>query len=65
MAENEEKRLSREETARELRHYAHDTLVGDSLLKTLKKVTGGTSWRECLLALADLIDTDDEPGGER
>lgn len=42
--------------AKALRGYGLDDLKGNSLLKTLKAVTGGASWRACLLLLADLID---------
>lgn len=42
-----------------LRHYANSELLDNSLLKTLKDVTGtdGT-WRDVLTALADLIEGD-------
>lgn len=42
-----------------LRRYSRDELLNNSLLKTLKDVTGtdGT-WRDVLEALADLIEGD-------
>lgn len=42
-----------------LRNYSRDELLNNSLLKTLKDVTGtdGT-WRDVLEALADLIEGD-------
>lgn len=42
-----------------LRHYSRSELLNNSLLKTLKDVTGtdGT-WRDVLEALADLIEGD-------
>lgn len=52
MATDEERR----EAARELRGYGFDVLKDGSLLRTLKDVTGGGSWRDCLIALADLIE---------
>lgn len=44
------------EAAARLREYGRDALKDGSLLKTLKDVTGGDSWRHVLLRLADLID---------
>lgn len=49
----------RHEAAERLREYGRDTLKDGSLLKTLKDVTGGDSWRGVLLALADLIEPED------
>ncbi|WP_293826106.1 hypothetical protein [uncultured Parolsenella sp.] len=46
---------ARREVARQLNHYAYNELEGGSLLKTLKAVTGATSWRGCLTELAMLI----------
>lgn len=46
----------RREAARELRGYGFDVLKDGSLLSTLKDVTGRSCWRDCLIALADLID---------
>ena len=46
---------ARREVALQLNHYAYDELEGVSLLKTLKAVTGATSWRGCLAELAMLI----------
>ena len=50
--------VGEESVADALRGYACRDLKGGSLLKTLKDVTGceGGSWRDVLLALADLID---------
>lgn len=48
----------RREVAKRLRMYGHDALKDGSLLKTLKDVTGSDSWRNVLLSLADLIDTE-------
>lgn len=48
----------RREAAKRLRMYGRDALKDGSLLKTLKDVTGSDSWRNALLALADLIDTE-------
>lgn len=45
--------------AERLREYGSDELKDGSLLKTLKDVTGGDSWRGVLLALADLIEPED------
>lgn len=44
-----------------LRRYSRDELLNNSLLKTLKDVTGtdGT-WRDVLEALADLIEGDED-----
>lgn len=52
MSTSEERR----EVARELRRYGFDVLKDGSLLSTLKDVTGRHCWRDCLIALADLID---------
>lgn len=49
-------REERREVAERLREYGRDVLKDDSLLKTLKDVTGPGSWRDVLLDLADLID---------
>lgn len=49
----------RHEAAEMLREYGRDTLRDGSLLRTLKDVTGGDSWRHVLLALADLIEPED------
>lgn len=49
----------RREAAERLRKYGRDTLKGGSLLRTLKDVTGADSWRNVLLALADLIEPED------
>lgn len=49
----------RREIAARLREYANDALKDGSLLRTLKDVTGGDSWRGVLLALADLIEPED------
>lgn len=46
----------RREAARELRGYGFDVLKDGSLLSTLKDVTGRSCWRDCLIALADLIE---------
>lgn len=46
----------RREAAKRLREYGRDALKDGSLLKTLKDVTGADSWRNVLLALAELID---------
>lgn len=48
----------RHEAAKRLRMYGRDALKDGSLLKTLKDVTGSDSWRNVLLALADLMDTE-------
>lgn len=50
----------RREAAARLREYGRDALKDGSLLKTLKDVTGGDSWRHVLLLLADLIDPADD-----
>jgi len=42
--------------AEKLRHYGRDELKDGSLLRTLKDVTGGATWRDCLLRLADMAD---------
>lgn len=55
MISNEE----RSAVARRLREYANDTLKDGSLLKTLKDVTGASSWRYVLDALADMIEPED------
>lgn len=52
MANSDERR----EAVKKLRMYGRDALKDGSLLKTLKDVTGADSWRDVLLALADLID---------
>lgn len=49
----------RREAAKKLREYANDTLKDGSLLKTLKDVTGASSWRYVLGALADMIEPED------
>lgn len=45
--------------AERLREYGSDALKDESLLRTLKEVTGADSWRHVLLALADLIEPED------
>ena len=58
-------REERREAAERLREYGRDVLKDGSLLKTLKDVTGPGSWRDVLLALADLIDPEgDEDDSE-
>lgn len=48
---------SSNEVSKVLRDRAHDELVGNSLLKTLQDCTGTAgTWRDALLALADVID---------
>lgn len=47
---------SKQQVAEELRLTARSDLDGGSLLKTLKRITGGTSWREVLLKLAELLE---------
>lgn len=49
----------RREVAERMREYANDTLKDGSLLKTLKDVTGASSWRYVLDALADMIEPED------
>ena len=49
----------RREAAKSLRKYGRDALKDGSLLRTLKDVTGADSWRNVLLALADLIEPED------
>lgn len=49
----------RHEAAKKLREYANDELKDGSLLKTLKDVTGASSWRYVLDALADMIEPED------
>lgn len=44
------------EAAKMLREYAHDSLKDGSLVKTLKHVTGGHDWRDCLAQLADWME---------
>lgn len=53
----------RREVAARLRMYGRDALKDGSLLKTLKDVTGADSWRNVLLALADLIDPEGDADG--
>lgn len=54
----------RREAAERLREYGRDALKDGSLLRTLKDVTGGDSWRGVLLALADLIEPDEGAGDD-
>lgn len=54
----------RHEAAEMLREYGRDTLRDGSLLRTLKDVTGGDSWRGVFLALADLIEPEGADDGE-
>lgn len=49
----------RREAAERLREYANDELKDGSLLKTLKDVTGASSWRYVLDVLADMIEPED------
>lgn len=49
----------RREAAERLRKYANDELKDGSLLKTLKDVTGASSWRYVLDTLADMIEPED------
>lgn len=46
---------TQEEASRMLRKYARDALKDGSLLKTLKHVTGGSDWRDCLLKLSEWL----------
>ena len=48
--------IERAALAEKLRHYGRDELKDGSLLRTLKDVTGGATWRDCLLRLADVAD---------
>lgn len=56
-------REERREAAERLREYGRDVLKDGSLLRTLKDVTGPGSWRDVLLALADLIDPEGDTDG--
>lgn len=58
MATSEERR----EVAARLHEYANDELKDGSLLKTLKDVTGASSWRYVLDALADMIEPEGVTG---
>lgn len=44
-----------EEASRMLREYARDVLKDGSLVKTLKHVTGGSDWRDCLKKLSEWL----------